>query len=351
MNQFSLTIPEILALIGIVQCTFLIVHIFFGASGFKYLFIPVLFFCALGAGFTSDFAQDRLSGNDMGFFYLQWWIWFSTPPISALLIKQLVHFNGAISWRACYPILLIPISFAIASVISNKIIGCVNLLSCMEMQGLLYIAGLIAGAVSLLIIFNTERLYDIRKQKFGRERYWLTMAIILLNVGFLFTVFMVLVERINVDQFMLMRNVLGLGFVYLVSTSILRIYPKPQASTPSNLSEQDLNKTEEALAKKISSLLSLEKIYQEPTYSRADLARECDVSEMALSRVINIYFKKSFPQLMNDHRIDDAKQLLLETDAPLNIIAEEVGFNSLSSFNRVFKNITGQAPGQFRKIE
>ena len=52
---------------------------------------------------------------------------------------------------------------------------------------------------------------------------------------------------------------------------------------------------------------------------------------------------------MNERRVDDAKRLLVETDAAIKTIAEEVGFNSLPSFNRVFKDLTGYAPSIYRK--
>jgi len=93
----------------------------------------------------------------------------------------------------------------------------------------------------------------------------------------------------------------------------------------------------------------MEKVYHEPAYSRADLARECEVSEAALSRIINLHFSKTFPQLMNEHRIEDAKRMLKETDASVRTVAGEVGFNSLATFNRVFKELTGSSPGQFRQ--
>lgn len=48
-------------------------------------------------------------------------------------------------------------------------------------------------------------------------------------------------------------------------------------------------------------------------------------------------------------RIDEAKTLLQNTSTPVKQIAAEVGFNSLSSFGSVFKNITGVTPGFFRK--
>jgi len=89
-------------------------------------------------------------------------------------------------------------------------------------------------------------------------------------------------------------------------------------------------------------------VYQEPTYSRSDLARELNVAETAISRVINIYFGKSFPQVLNERRIVDAQRLLRETPAPVKQVAEEVGFNSMATFNRVFREAVGHTPTEFR---
>ena len=60
--------------------------------------------------------------------------------------------------------------------------------------------------------------------------------------------------------------------------------------------------------------------------------------------------RKSFPQLLNEKRVETAKTLLLDTDASIKIVAQEVGFNSLPSFNRVFKEVEGQSPSSYRKF-
>lgn len=46
-------------------------------------------------------------------------------------------------------------------------------------------------------------------------------------------------------------------------------------------------------------------------------------------------------------RIDKAKHLLLTGDLPITQIAYEVGFGSLSYFNRVFRKLTLLTPSQF----
>jgi len=63
-------------------------------------------------------------------------------------------------------------------------------------------------------------------------------------------------------------------------------------------------------------------------------------------------FKKAtgvnFTDYVSRVRIEKAKNLLLNQNLRISEIAYEVGFQSLTHFNRVFKKIVGQAPTQYR---
>ena len=109
-----------------------------------------------------------------------------------------------------------------------------------------------------------------------------------------------------------------------------------------------LSEDEKQIADKVRNLMELDKLYHEPTFSRADLARELGTSENTLSRVINSAFGKSFPRLLNEFRVEDAKRMLRDPAIPIQVLAFEVGFNSLASFNRVFREITGETPSHYR---
>jgi len=52
---------------------------------------------------------------------------------------------------------------------------------------------------------------------------------------------------------------------------------------------------------------------------------------------------------ITNYRIENAKQLIIETDDPLSCICEKCGFQSVSSFYRAFKDITGYSPAKFRE--
>jgi AraC-like DNA-binding protein len=130
-------------------------------------------------------------------------------------------------------------------------------------------------------------------------------------------------------------------------TTLFRVYPLPvklnSAANPLTMTDE-----ERKIADKVRQLLELDKLYHEPSFSRADLAREVGTSENTLSRVINRSFGKSFPRLLNEYRVEDAKRMLLDPNIAIQVLAFEVGFNSLASFNRIFKEVTGETPSQFR---
>lgn len=69
-------------------------------------------------------------------------------------------------------------------------------------------------------------------------------------------------------------------------------------------------------------------------------------------RHINNIFKSQYDmtplQYLNEVRMERSKKMLIETDKDIVSICFEVGFESLSTFYRSFKNYTNTSPNQFR---
>jgi AraC-like DNA-binding protein len=65
------------------------------------------------------------------------------------------------------------------------------------------------------------------------------------------------------------------------------------------------------------------------------------------------WFKKSvgkhFFEYLNDIRISKACELLIDSSAPVGEIAYFCGYNTVSNFNKLFKQSVGLTPGQFRE--
>jgi AraC-like DNA-binding protein len=74
-----------------------------------------------------------------------------------------------------------------------------------------------------------------------------------------------------------------------------------------------------------------------------------DISEQGISRIINQELGKPIRDYINEYRIEEARSRLEQENCQVNIIAYEVGFNSIATFNRVFKNATGHSPSEYRE--
>jgi AraC-like DNA-binding protein len=56
----------------------------------------------------------------------------------------------------------------------------------------------------------------------------------------------------------------------------------------------------------------------------------------------------TFTEFVSRTRVEKAKNLLLNPNLRISEIAYEVGFQSLTHFNRVFKNVVGESPSDYR---
>ena len=92
-------------------------------------------------------------------------------------------------------------------------------------------------------------------------------------------------------------------------------------------------------------------------YIQANYDETPDVNEVASSVHLSTaafcrYFKKqtkmTFTDFVNQYRITQAKTLLLQ-DKSISETCYEVGFQSLSYFNKLFRKIAGENPSDFKK--
>lgn len=85
-----------------------------------------------------------------------------------------------------------------------------------------------------------------------------------------------------------------------------------------------------------------------PKRTLADLARNHHMSTSTLNRFFRQQMNQSVHQYLTQIRIGHACADLIQTDKPINLIADQSGFNNLSNFNRLFKRAKGVTPVAFR---
>lgn len=89
--------------------------------------------------------------------------------------------------------------------------------------------------------------------------------------------------------------------------------------------------------------------WREPDLTLHELAQRLGTHPALLSRVLNTGCGQNFNDFVNTYRTQEAQRKLADprfAHYSLMGVALESGFNSKSTFNRVFKKLTGQAPSE-----
>ena len=79
-----------------------------------------------------------------------------------------------------------------------------------------------------------------------------------------------------------------------------------------------------------------------------DVADQVYVSQWHLSKLLNRYKAQSFSDILNNIRIEKAKELLRDPSLRIGDIADMVGFLDMAHFSRVFKRQTGGSANEYR---
>lgn len=106
----------------------------------------------------------------------------------------------------------------------------------------------------------------------------------------------------------------------------------------------------EAVTRRLIELMDDEKIFADEDLNLPSLADELGISSHQLSEILNREIGKNFNTFVNEYRVKEAKQYLLEEpDRSILSIGVAVGFNSATTFNAVFGRMAGMTPGKYRK--
>lgn len=101
------------------------------------------------------------------------------------------------------------------------------------------------------------------------------------------------------------------------------------------------------VAKALTDAMEQQKIYLNPDLDLATVVAFVGSDQRTVSHVLNKHFGKSFNAFINDYRIEQVKRLMADPASrqlTLSGIAFESGFNSQSTFQRVFKQSTSLSP-------
>lgn len=126
--------------------------------------------------------------------------------------------------------------------------------------------------------------------------------------------------------------------------SLLMIFGQHLSMVGDQIAVWSLNSEPPVIARARSYILE----HQAEDLSLGQVARAVNASSFYFCKLFKKATGINFIDHVSNLRIEKAKNLLLNPDCLISEIAFEVGFQSLTHFNRVFKKITGQSPSQYR---
>ena len=103
---------------------------------------------------------------------------------------------------------------------------------------------------------------------------------------------------------------------------------------------------------KILTIIIAQKKYRDPEYSAKQLAKDLNTNARYLSGVINSRFGMDYSCLVNEHRVRDAANMLVDkryADKTMEEIGFMAGFANRQSFYASFYKYKGCAPHKYKK--
>ena len=103
--------------------------------------------------------------------------------------------------------------------------------------------------------------------------------------------------------------------------------------------------------RRLKEAVATNRFYEDPELTLATLAVKLRIAPHDLSRIINTGLEKNFNDFINEFRVREIVWKMKDPDydrVTLLGIAYESGFNSKTTFNRVFKEMTGKTPVEYK---
>lgn len=115
--------------------------------------------------------------------------------------------------------------------------------------------------------------------------------------------------------------------------------------------DPEMDRENKNLVSRLNEEMQENHMYLDPNLNLGQLAEKLDISANHLSMLLNDYVEKNFYDFINYYRVEEVKRRLADSsydNQTILSIGGDCGFNSKSAFNRIFKNITGKTPSQYK---
>ncbi|AZQ65248.1 AraC family transcriptional regulator [Flammeovirga pectinis] len=114
------------------------------------------------------------------------------------------------------------------------------------------------------------------------------------------------------------------------------------------LSTSDMRQNKNCNSERIDRVLSYVSDHYDKDIDLQEIADIACLTTNSFCRFFKKSTKKSFRQYLNEVRIKNASRLLIQENYQISDVCYEVGFNSITNFNKQFKQIIGKTPKEYR---
>lgn len=143
------------------------------------------------------------------------------------------------------------------------------------------------------------------------------------------------------------------SFRVMRNSSVFAGHTQSTGNTDKYVKSALVEERKSEILNKLLKLMGEEKYFTKNTVSLSMVSKAIGEQAHHVSQTINEKLHKNFFELLADYRIDEAKRILKNPDSnnfTIEEIAEQIGYNSKSAFNKIFKKLTGSTPSEYRDI-
>lgn len=361
LNAHTLiTVLQALQLAALLPCLFVVAFLLLAARQRAKVVVPCLYFLALASSFMLPLLDvwPHWAEQSEDAQLVKGALMFARsllPALSFLLIMQFA--SGRVPPWGYWLVLALPLiggsGVVYAALLADEI--CLTDWGCVPPSDIEAVYASLGNAfifLLLMAIFIRTRGQAAETRRLSTSEYRLIVSLIVLNLLSLAVALLRVHGTFSDADALLLHTLLRITFIYIVLTLSARLFDvslpgvAEQATKPATPAQEEKDKQ---IIDRFEQLMEERRMYREMECSRESVAKELGVSENVLSRVINQHYQARFTDVVNQYRLKEAQRLLVANpQQAVTDIAFEVGFNSIPSFNRVFKENTGFSPTAFR---
>ena len=115
------------------------------------------------------------------------------------------------------------------------------------------------------------------------------------------------------------------------------------------LSSSDMRQSRSESSERIDTVLKFISDNYTTNIALEDISNVACMTTNSFCRFFKKMTNKSFTQFLNEIRIRNASRILVQENIPISEVCYIVGFNSITNFNKQFKQIMGATPKKFRE--